>query len=349
METVSNLKHRDGLPAEWEKQDCVLLSWPRANGLWDNYLDAIERSYIEIVRHIRSRQKVVILCFDDLHFRRIVYSLFEKGISNKNIHFHSVQTDDVWIRDYGPLLVFEKGLPKFLDFRFNAWGNKYPGDQDNAATRLLSEQKALGDIPIESIDLVLEGGSIEVDGQGTLLTTSRCLLAKTRNPQLTREQLIEKLKSLLGINRVLWLEHGHLAGDDTDGHIDTLARFVDPHTICHVSCDDPNDAHFSDIHAMVQELKTFVDYQGNPYRLIALPWPRPQFKENGQRLPATYANFLIINGAVLMPSYEDPADALALKQLQHCFPDREIIGIPCSPVIRNYGSLHCITMQVPAV
>ena len=335
------------LPPEWEKQSAVMLTWPRANKLWDRYLDEMDHTYVQIVRHIVPREKVLITCFDQVHFRHIEALLAEAKVSTAAIHFYIIKTDDVWIRDYGPLTVFEDGRAKLLDFKFNAWGNKYPGDQDDAVTRGLHAFKAFGNLPIKTIDVVLEGGSIEVDGKGALLTTSRCLLAKTRNPHLTREQLTEKLKPLLGVDRVLWLEHGCLKGDDTDGHIDTLARFVDPHTICHVNCNDPNDEHFSEIQLMVEELKSFKDYEGNPYRLISLPWPRPHFKENGQRLPATYANFLIINGAVLMPTYDDPADELALKQLQICFPSREIIGIPCNPVINNYGSLHCITMQLP--
>ena len=336
------------LPPEWEKQSAVMLTWPRANKLWDRYLDEMDHAYVQIVKHIVPREKVLIACFDQVHFKHIDALLAEAKVSTAAIHFYTIKTDDIWIRDYGPLTVFEGSRAKLLDFKFNAWGNKYPGDQDDGATRGLQTFKAFGDLPIETIDLVLEGGSVEVDGKGTLLTTSSCLLAKNRNPHLTREQLTEKLKPLLGINRILWLEHGHLKGDDTDGHIDTLARFVDPHSICHVSCDDPKDEHFSDIQLMVEALKSFKDHEGNAYRLIPLPWPRPHFKENGQRLPATYANFLIINGAVLMPTYDDPADELALKQLQLCFPSREIIGIPCSPVINNYGSLHCITMQLPA-
>ena len=343
-----NIKTQYYLPPEWEKQFAVMLTWPRANKLWDNYLAKIDQTYVQLVKHILPREKVLLTYFDEAHLQHIQSLLMQEKISTAAINFYKVKTDDVWMRDYGPLTVFADGHAKLLDFKFNAWGNKYPGSQDDVATKKLHELKAFGEIAIESIDLVLEGGSIEVDGKGTLLTTSSCLLAKTRNPNLSREQLTEKLKNYLGLERILWLERGHLMGDDTDGHIDTLARFVDPHTICHVSCDDPQDEHFSEIRAMVEELKSFKDFEGRPYRLVALPWPRPHFKENGQRLPATYANFLIINGAVLMPTYDDPADALAIKQLQVCFPDREIIGIPCNPVINNYGSLHCITMQLPA-
>ena len=338
------------LPPEWEKQLAIILTWPHANTLWGQYLDEMDKVYIQIVKHIVPREKLIIICFDQTHFRHIEYLLEKAKLPIININFYTIKTNDIWVRDYGPLTIFdtETGQAKLLDFKFNAWGEKYPGDQDDAATKALYQLKAFNNLSLESSDLVLEGGSVEVDGKGTLLTTSSCLLAKTRNPSLNREQLTEKLKLLLGLKKILWLDHGRLEGDDTDGHIDTLARFTDPHTICHISCDDPNDTHFSEIQNMIEQLKSFEDYQGNPYRLIALPWPRPHFKENGQRLPASYANFLIINGAVLMPTYDDPADLIAIKQLQVCFPDREIIGIPCSTVINNYGSLHCITMQIPA-
>lgn len=335
------------LPAEWEPQSAVMLTWPRANGLWDPYLAEIEQTYIQLVKNIVPREKVLLTCFDEQHLEHIKSLLGSAKLATEAIDFYIVKTDDVWVRDYGPLTVLSNGQAKLLDFKFNAWGSKYPGNQDDVVTKKLHALNTFSKVPLESIDVVLEGGSIEVDGKGTLLTTSSCLLAKTRNPHLSREQLAEKLTQLLGLERILWLEHGHLMGDDTDGHIDTLARFVDPHTICHVDCEDSNDEHFPAIHAMIEELKNFKDYEGKPYRLIPLPWPQPQFKENGQRLPATYANFLIINGAVLMPTYNDPADARAMAQLQMGFPDREIIGIPCRPVINNYGSLHCITMQLP--
>jgi agmatine deiminase len=204
-----------------------------------------------------------------------------------------------------------------------------------------------GHTPMQTVDMVLEGGSIEVDGSGTLLTTTRCLLAPTRNPKLSKQQIEERLMGSLGINRILWLQHGYLAGDDTDSHIDTLARFCDRGTIAYVSCDDPQDGHYVELKAMEDELKTFRAADGQPYRLVPLPWPRAKLDEDGNRLPATYANFLIINDAVLVPTYDDPADAAALASLKTGFPDREIVPINCLPLIYQFGSLHCITMQLP--
>ena len=196
--------------------------------------------------------------------------------------------------------------------------------------------------------MVLEGGAIETDGQGTLLTTEACLLNHNRNPRLDRAAIEMKLREDFGVERILWLSHGHLEGDDTDSHIDTLARFCDPQTIAYVRCDDPEDSHYPSLAAMEEQLKTLRQADGSPYRLIALPWPRPCFDpDDGHRLPATYANFLIINGAVLVPTYADAADAEALATLAEAFPGRDIVPIDCRSVIRQHGSLHCLTMQLP--
>ena len=234
-----------------------------------------------------------------------------------------------------------------LDFGFNGWGEKYGYELDNQITRRLYALDSFGQAPMQTVNLILEGGSIEVDGSGTLLTTARCLLAPTRNPGLTREQLEQQLKELLGITRILWLHHGYLAGDDTDSHIDTLARFCDRNTIAYMSCDDPADEHYAELKAMEKELKAFRAADGQSYRLVALPWPRAKLDEDGNRLPATYANFLVVNGAVLAPTYEDPADDTALARLKECFPDREIVPVNCLPLIYQFGSLHCVTMQLP--
>jgi agmatine deiminase len=206
---------------------------------------------------------------------------------------------------------------------------------------------AFNSISFETIGLILEGGSIESDGKGTILTTAECLLNPNRNPHLSRQEIEEELLSLLGAEEVLWLENGYLAGDDTDSHIDTLARFAPDDTILYVACDDPDDEHFESLKAMREELETFRTRDDKPYRLLPLPWPQARHDENGQRLPATYANFLVINGAVLVPTYDDPSDATALKIIAKAFPGRKIIGIDCLPLIEQHGSLHCVTMQMP--
>jgi agmatine deiminase len=256
-------------------------------------------------------------------------------------------SDDSWSRDHGPITVYRNGSPWLLDFRFNGWGGKYRAEQDDALTRRLHGAGVFGATPLQSIDLVLEGGSIENDGVGTLLATSRCLLSPTRNPGLFRADLEATLRELLGIERILWLTHGGLLGDDTDGHIDTLARFCDRETIAYVTCPTQDDPHYAELAAMEQELRSFATVEGRSYRLVPLPLPQAKHDESGRRLPATYANFLIINGAVLVPVYQDPADAVVLERIASCFPGREVVPIDCVPLIRQFGSLHCVTMQLP--
>ena len=343
------------LPPEWCPQQAVMLTWPHSDSDWAPKLDFVEPVFIEIARQIAAREALIIACFDEAHLRHIQEAL--SFINSPRIHFYVVASDDTWARDHGPITVIPRSAvcdeesptknKVLLDFIFNGWGNKFSANRDNQVSQKLYQQGAFGKVDFSSVDLVLEGGSIEVDGQGTLLTTKRCLLAKTRNPSLNQIEIETKLSHLLGVSRFLWLENGFLAGDDTDSHIDTLARFTDPNTICYVSCDDPKDEHYQALQKMHEELKNFKDYQGNPYRLVPLPWPSAKYHADGQRLPATYANFLIINGAVLVPTYRDPQDNEALKQIQVCFPDREIIGIDCLPLIEQGGSLHCVTMQLP--
>ncbi|MEM1214393.1 MAG: agmatine deiminase family protein, partial [Bacteroidota bacterium] len=256
-------------------------------------------------------------------------------------------SNDTWARDHGPISVFEDGQLRLLDFIFNGWGLKFPANRDNLLTKTLHTWGIYGDLPLEQVGLVLEGGALETDGQGTLLTTRECLLSPNRNPHLEQAALEEKLNETLGVDRFLWLENGRLLGDDTDAHIDTLARFCDAETIAYVHCDDPRDVHYADLQLMEQELQQFRTRRGTPYRLVPLPWPDACHAQDGNRLPATYANFLIINGAVLVPTYGLPQDQTALQVLQDCFPTREIIGIDCRLLIEQHGSLHCVTMQIP--
>ena len=336
------------LPAEWAPQSAIILTWPHLHSDWKPWLPAVEPVYVEISRQITLRQDLFINCFDESHQHHIKTLLLTADIDLSRIHCYRVTFNDSWVRDYGPITVLENNQAKLLDFHFNGWGNKHESRLDNHVTRCLHQLGAFSDTPVESIDLVLEGGSIEVDGCGTLLTTSKCQLSSERNPQLSQSKLELEFVQHLGINRVLWLEHGYLAGDDTDSHIDTLARFCDPHTIAYSDCIDPNDEHYQELKAMEKELQALVDSTGAPYKLIPLPIPLAIHSRDGQRLPASYANFLIINGAVLVPIYQDPADAIALAALKNCFPDREVIGIDCRPLIEQYGSLHCATMQLPA-
>lgn len=338
---------RTWLPPEWAPQSGVMLTWPHAHGDWADNLTATETVFVELARRIAARERVLISCYDAGHLAHVHSMLRAAGVDASRLRLHVAPSNDSWARDHGPVTVICSGEPTLLDFRFNGWGGKYPADLDNRITPTLFRAGAFGDTPLETVDLVIEGGGIEVDGSGTLLATKTCLITGTRNPGLDQAAMEKRLGELLGINRFLWLEHGWLAGDDTDGHIDTLARFCDRDTIAYVDCDNPDDEHYDVLHAMKAELESFTSVTGDPYRLIALPLPQAKTDSEGRRLPATYANFLIINGAVLVPTYNDPADAIALARLAACFPDREIVAIDALPLIGQYGSLHCVTMQLP--
>ncbi len=332
------------LPAEWAPQSAVMLTWPRADGDFGRHFAEVERCFIEIAASISRFQNVHInygLAPENLHAR-----LATAGGRSERAYIVKIESDDVWARDHGPITVFRDGKALHLDFTFNGWGGKFSAERDNRITRALAQMKVL-DAPVETIDFVLEGGAIESDGLGSLLTTERCLLAPTRNPKFSKQQIEEKLKNWFGLQRVLWLKHGDLLGDDTDGHIDTIARFCDVSTIAYQACDDRADPHHSMLSEMESELKAFRQLNGEPYQLVPLPLPGAIHDEEGRRLPAGYANFLILNGAVLVPVYRDANDAEALTLLRGCFPGREVIGIDCRPLIQQYGSLHCVTMQIP--
>jgi len=325
-----------------------MLTWPHAQSDWAPILLEVEPVFATIAAAIAHHEIVLIVCHDETVRVRVAALLHSAGIPDARLRLFVAPANDTWARDHGPITVLCQGEATLLDFGFNGWGGKYAYDLDNLITRRLHAQGAFGDTPLETVDLILEGGSIEVDGQGTLLTTMRCLLSATRNPGRTRAQTEAQLSTLLGITRFLWLEQGYLAGDDTDSHIDTLARLCDVNTIAYVACDDAADEHYAALKAMERELQAFRTAAGQPYRLVPLPWPRARYDDDGARMPATYANFLIINGAVLVPTYDDPADRVALERLQDCFPGREVIGIDCLPLIYQHGSLHCVTMQIPA-
>lgn len=324
-----------------------MLTWPHPHGDWASRLAMVEPVFDTIALEVAKREQVLIVCYDSNHLAHIERRLQTAGANMACVVLRIAPSNDTWARDHGPITVQCGNELLLLDFGFNGWGGKYGYAADNEISRRLYALDTFGDAPMQTVDMVLEGGSIEVDGSGTLLTTARCLLAPTRNPTLSRAKLEAELKQLLGLNRILWLEHGHLEGDDTDAHIDTLARYCDANTIAYVSCDDPADAHYAELKAMERELQAFTTASGQPYKLVALPWPRARFDEDGRRLPATYANFLIINGAVLVPTYQDRADAVALARLRECFPSREIVAVDCLPLVYQYGSLHCVTMQLP--
>ena len=328
------------LPAEWEKQDAVLMAFPHEATDWAEDLRSALTPFVRIASAVAWDQPLVLLCRDQ-------ESVKPHFCDTRNITFLELPYNDTWTRDYGPVTVYEEGRRKFLDFTFNGWGGKFTANLDNAVTETLVKKGYLfGEY--EKIDFVLEGGSIESDGQGTLLTTARCLLHPNRNPSYTQAQIETLLKEKLGVQRILWLEEGELLGDDTDAHIDTLARFVDTQTIAHVTCDDPNDPHYERLGRMREQIKSFRTQENRPYRLVPLPLPAPKYDKKGNRLPATYANYLVTNKAVLLPTYDDPKDKEMVALFQTLYPGREIIPINCLPLIRQGGSLHCSTMQIPA-
>ena len=330
-------------PAEWHPQSAVQLTWPHRLTDWASDLDEVIPCFVEITKEIMKRENVLIVCPDQAEVRRQLGKVDENRII-----FREMMTNDTWARDHGGITVFEEGMPKVYDFVFNGWGMKFAADKDNLITRRLSRSNTFSE-DVEVVNMqpfILEGGSIETDGQGTLLTTMECLCSINRNEYLQAEQLEYHLKDCFGADRVLWLGHGFLAGDDTDSHIDMLARFCDAQTIAYVKCDDQTDEHFVELHAMEKELMNFRTTAGKPYRLLPLPMA-DKVVWNDERLPATYANFLIINGAILIPFYQSKKDEIARNILLQAFPDREVIGVNCLPLLKQHGSLHCVTMQFP--
>ena len=331
-------------PAEWEKQSAVLIAWPHTTGDFSNNLESVEQSYSIIADTITQYQRLIIVCRDDSHQQHI-----QALITNyDDIDFIHATVNDIWVRDTVFLSVEKEGSITHLNFLFNGWGEKYQHQNDNDLNHKLLNAKPFKGKAHKDIDFILEGGSVESDGIETILTTKQCLLNPNRNKGLTQQQIEQQLLENLGAKRILWLDQENLSGDDTDAHIDTLARFCSANTIAYTSCKDTDDLHYTNLKYMERQLQDFRTPEGDPYHLVALPLPKPIFDGDGQQLPANYANFLIINHAVLVPTYGDAMDDIALKRLGECFPQHEIIAIPCKPLVHQYGSLHCMTMQFPA-
>lgn len=332
------------LPAEWEKQSAVMLTWPHADTDWAWILDEVETVYRRLVQEISRREKLLIVYRDAAHRQHIEHYIGDSRVL-QNCVFAQSPSNDSWARDHGPISVEENGKPLLLDFQFNGWGGKFASELDNTINLEL-QRKGVFKTPLTTLPLILEGGSIDSDGEGSMLTTENCLLTPTRNPHLNKQQIEALLLKEFGLTRILWLKHGHLAGDDTDAHIDTLARFCNPRVIAYCSCDDAQDEHYNELKAMEAELRALRTRDGKPYTLVPLPIPTAIYSHDGRRLPATYANFLIINDAVLLPIYDDANDDVAINNLRKAFPQHELIAINCLPIIKQYGSLHCLTMQL---
>ncbi len=335
------------LPPEWWPQSAVMLTWPHAHGDWGDNLPAVEHCFVQIATAISQHQRLIISAYDAACRQNILGKLRAASANLENVDVYIVASNDIWVRDHGPLTTIDNGRPTLLDFQFNGWGGKYTANLDNQLSASLQAQNCFGPVPLHSITKVIEGGGIEVNGQGCLLTTANCLTLETRNPGLSEPQLEEHFAQWFGCDKTHWLRSGHMVGDDTDGHIDTLARFCSSDTIVYQSCADPDDEHFPALQAMAAELAEFRDQNDKPYNLQSLPLPSALYNAQGERLPAGYANFLIINGAVLMPGYNDAADIEAAAILSTCFPDREVISIDCRALVEQFGSLHCATMQLP--
>ena len=336
-------------PAEWEPQAAILIAWPNADTDWAERLADVEETYIALVAAIVRFQRVVICVADDDIETYAEMRLRSNRVDMDRVRFVTAPYDDTWLRDSGPITLREGDAFRLLDFRFTGWGGKYDASDDDQLVQRLHANGLFDDAARDEIDFALEGGAIETDGDGTLLTTWQCL--HERHPDASREELGDKLAGWLKQDRVLWLDHGALEGDDTDAHIDTLARFAARDAIVFQACDDPADSHYADLTAMADEIAALRTRDGKPYRLFPLPWAQPVIGTaadgSSRRLAASYANFLIVNGAVLTPAYGDPADNAAADVLAVAFPDREIVQVPCRPLIWQNGSLHCITMQLP--
>ena len=341
------------LAPEWYPQSGVEIIWPTSETDWSYMLDEITGTYIRITFEIASRERLLIVTSDPEGVNRLLSSHMPQK-AMKNIAIAQQEINDTWARDNGFLTVVGPAGAELMDFGFNGWGNKFEASKDSAINKHLYDEKYIKGTYTDCNDFILEGGSIETDALGTLLTTESCLLSETRNPSLNKTDIELKLKQYLNVSNILWLRHGHLEGDDTDGHIDTLARLCPNGRIAYVKCYDKNDSHYENLSLMEEELQSFAQPSGEPYELVPLPLPSAVYApeedgSRGERLPATYANYLVMNNAVLLPSYNQPEnDEIAVKAVQKLFPRHEIIKVPCLPLLRQHGSLHCSTMQFPA-
>jgi agmatine/peptidylarginine deiminase len=345
------IDHSLRLPAEWEPQAAVLIAWPHAGTDWAARLAEVETTYVALAAAVTRFQRLIIVVADAALNAHVQSQLRDAGVDLSKVRLVELPYDDTWLRDSGPITlqgdnaVDSRRYFQLTDFRFTGWGGKFGATQDDALVAALVDAGVFGHAAHTRIDWALEGGGIESDGAGSVLTTWRCLAQ--RHPEQSREEMSEILRSSLHAKRVLWLDYGYLEGDDTDAHIDTLARFAPDDRIVFQACDDPSDPHHDELQRMADELAVLRTADGRPYQLHPLPWPKPVL-DGGRRLAASYANYLIVNGAVLVPAYGDAADNEAARIIGVAHPGREIVQIPCRSLIWQNGSLHCITMQLPA-
>lgn len=362
--TTKAKDNRYFFPSEWHHQECVQLTWPHAETDWQPYLDDICETFVQIAKAVAHYERLVIAA----RHPEEVMSMLAENLNEEEMSRVSVypcDNNDTWARDHAFISLLplshdvhnaaaeavgdgQCGQRQLLDFRFNGWGEKFAAELDNRVSASLLSQGAIEGERVDYDDFVLEGGSVESDGRGTLLTTSCCLLAPHRNQPMTREDIDMVLRDRLHVRKVVWLDHGQLEGDDTDGHIDTIVRMCPDNVLMYVSCDDASDSHYADFKALESQLRQVENADGEKFRLVRLPMPDPIY-DGEERLPATYANFLIINGAVIVPTYDQPAkDAEALEAVASVFRGYDIIGIDSRTIIRQHGSIHCLTMQYPS-
>ena len=330
------------LAPEWERQDAMILVWPHANSDWSTHLASIEKTYCELAYRINASQQLIIIAYDLEHEAHIRDALSHYSVDEKKLLFISIATNDTWIRDYGPLCVKSDNGNKVLDFKFDAWGKKYAYEKDNALTTKLLERLNIT-AACEHIDFILEGGNIEVNAKHELLSSLRCF---SRQNNLDINQLEKNLHAWFGIQRVYWLDCGKLEGDDTDGHIDTLARFCADDVIVYSAANTTDDPNTKTLQALQQQLENIQHLNQHKFELIPLPVPEPIY-HNNQQLPASYTNFTITNQQVLVPTFDDKQDDYALQTMQDIFPSREVIGINSVSMIQQFGGLHCATMHLP--
>lgn len=339
------------LPAEWEKQSGVQLTWPDETTPWYE-LDKVQECYARIASAVQADERLMIVTASIVEAsRRLKEACDAQGlpIDIDKISFCECEINDTWARDHGGISVYGDNGEKYLyDFVFNGWGLKFASDKDNQITKTIFFEGMFND-DVACVDMrpfVLEGGSIDTDGKGTLLTTKSCLCSLNRNEYLTQDEIEGELKQAFGLDRVIWLDHGSIAGDDTDSHVDILARFCSEDTIAYVQCEDEADENYAELHAMEEQLKSLKTMDGKPYTLVPLPLPDPAYLE-GYRLPGSYANFLITNGSVLVPGSGSQKDEIARERLQAVFPGRKVKVLDCSALLSGHGGLHCVTMQFP--
>lgn len=327
----------------------IQLTWPHAATDWAYCLDEITATFLDLAEAITRYERLLVVTPDIAGtYQQLAQRLSVEALRQTTLF--ECPTNDTWARDHGALtLLANDGSQELLDFQFNGWGEKFPADLDNAINRRLADANLLGTPLSDHNDFVLEGGSVETDGCGTVFTTAQCLLAPHRNQPLTLEGIETQLKERLHARRIVWLHHGHLVGDDTDGHIDTIVRTAPDDTLLYIRCNDKRDPQHDDFQRLEKQLEELRTLDGKPYRLLPLPMPRALYDDDGERMPATYANFLVINGAVLVPTYnQTDNDQAAMRTIATAFPGRDIIGIDARQIIRQHGSIHCCTMQYPA-